>query len=139
MGMVETALAQNQVDAALALLQAEVDKAPGRADLQMALGNTAVRAARYDLALATFQKLLDRTGKGSASQGEMYLRIGETYRRKGEIAAAIGALQRAREALPNNVVVLKTLAMLLDTWDANRRPARLIRPHSNWIRTTPWR
>ena len=44
MGMVETAMAQNQTDAALTLLQAEADKAPNRADLQLALGNTALRA-----------------------------------------------------------------------------------------------
>ena len=120
MGMVEAAIAQNQTDAALALLQAEVAKAPSRADLQMALGNTAVRAAKYDLALATYQKLLNQTEKGSATQGEVYLRIGETYRRMGNTAEAIGALQKAREMLPNNVTVLNTLAMVLEA--AGRKP-----------------
>ena len=120
MGMVEAAIAQNQTDAALALLQAEVAKAPSRADLQMALGNTAVRAAKYDLALATYQKLLNQTEKGSATQGEVYLRIGETYRRMGNTAEAIGALQKARETLPNNVTVLNTLAMVLEA--AGRNP-----------------
>ena len=120
MGVVETAIAQNQTDAALALLQAEVAKAPSRADLQMALGNTAVRAAKYDLALATYQKLLSQTEKGSATQGEVYLRTGETYRRMGNTAEAIGALKKARETLPNNVAVLNTLAMVLEA--AGRNP-----------------
>jgi tetratricopeptide (TPR) repeat protein len=120
MGMVETAMAQNGSDAALALLQAEIDKAPNRADLQLALGNTAVRAAKYDLAIATFQKVLNQMEKGSASQGDLYLRIGETYRRKGDVAAAIQALQKARETLPDNVVVLSTLALVLD--GAGRKP-----------------
>lgn len=120
MGMVETAMAQNQTDAALTLLQVEADKAPNRADLQLALGNTAVRAAKYDLAIATYQKLLNQTEKGSASQGDLYLRIGETYRRKGHNLAAIQVLQKARETLPNNVVVLSTLALVLD--GAGRKP-----------------
>ena len=120
MGMVEAAIAQNQTDAALALLQAEAAKAPSRVDLQMALGNTAVRAAKYDLALATYQKLLNQTEKGSAAQGEVYLRTGETYRRMGNTAEAIGALNKARETLPNSVAVLNTLAMVLEA--AGRNP-----------------
>jgi tetratricopeptide (TPR) repeat protein len=113
-GMAETAMAQNRTDAAFALLQAEADKAPKRADLQVALGDLALRAARYDLALATFQKVLRQTEKGSASQGDLYVRIGETYNRMGDAPAAIQALQKAREALPNNVAVLSTLAVVLD-------------------------
>ena len=120
MGVVEAAIAQNQTDAALALLQAEAAKAPSRADLQMALGNTAVRAAKYDLALATYQKLLSQTEKGSAAQGEVYLRTGETYRRMGNTAEVIGALKKARETLPNNAAVLSTLAIVLEA--AGRNP-----------------
>jgi tetratricopeptide (TPR) repeat protein len=119
-GMVETALAQNQADAALAMIQAEIAKAPNRVDLQLALGNTALRAAKYDVALATFQKVLNQTEKGSAVQGEIYLRIGETYRRMGNTAEAVGALQIAREIVPNNIVVLNTLAMVLEA--VGRKP-----------------
>jgi len=119
-GLVEAAIAQNQPDAAVALLQVEIAKAPNRADLQMALGNTAVRAAKYDLALATYQKLLNQTEKGSATQAELYLRTGETYRRMGNTAEALGALQKAREILPNNVTVLNTMAMVLEA--AGRKP-----------------
>ncbi len=120
MGRVETAMAQNQPDAGLGLLQAEVDKAPGRADLQLALGNIALRTAHYELAIASFQKVLAQTEKGSAAEGDAYLRIGETYRRKGDTAMAIEALQKARAVLPNNTVVLNTLAMVLD--GAGRKP-----------------
>ena len=119
MGMVEAAMALNQADTAIALLQAEADKAPNRADLQLALGNTALRAARYDLAIATFQKLLDQMEKGSASQGDLYVRLGETYRRKGDNPAAIQALEKARQTLPNNALVSGALAMALDS--AGRR------------------
>jgi tetratricopeptide (TPR) repeat protein len=120
MGVVETHMAQNKPDAALALLQAESDKAPTRMDLLLAMGNTAVRAGKYDLAIATFNKLQSQLDKGSKAQGDLYLRIGETYRRKGDLNAAVQALQNARQSLPENTIVLGTLALTLD--GAGRRP-----------------
>lgn len=114
MGMVETAIAQNKTDAALALLQAEAEKAPNRADLQLALGNTALRVFRYDLAIASFQMVLNQMGKGSAAQGDVYMRLGDAYRGKGDAAAAVQALQKARSMLPNNFLVLNLLAQVLD-------------------------
>jgi tetratricopeptide (TPR) repeat protein len=114
MGIVETNMAQNKTEAALALLQAEAEKAPNRVDFLLALGNTAVRAGKYDLAVTTFQKVLEATEKGSKAQGDIYLRLGETYRRKADLGNAIQALQKARESLPDNIIVLSTLALVLD-------------------------
>jgi tetratricopeptide (TPR) repeat protein len=119
MGVVETLLAQNKSEDALKILQAESDKAPNRLDLQVALGNTAVRAGKFDLAIQTFNKVLGQVDKGSR-QGDLYLRIGETYRRKGDANSAVQALQKARETLPDNIVVLSTLALVFDT--AARKP-----------------
>ena len=82
------------------ILQAESDKAPNRLDLLMAMGNTAVRAGKYDFAIQTYNKVLGADGKGRQSQGDIYLRIGETYRRKGDAGGAVQALQKARETLP---------------------------------------
>jgi tetratricopeptide (TPR) repeat protein len=120
MGIVETNMAQNKTDEALKILQAESDKAPNRLDLLLAMGNTAVRAGKYDLAVQTFNKVLTSLDKGSKAQGDLYLRIGETYRRKGDLNGAVQALQKARETLPDNIVVLSTLALVLD--GAGRRP-----------------
>src|ERR1035437_2342517 len=114
MGIVETDLAQNKPDAAMDLLQGEARKAPNRMDLLLAMGNTAVRAGRYDEAVANFQKLLEGLDKTSKFRGEVYLRIGETYRRKGDDNSAIANLQKAREVLPDNQMVLSTLALTLD-------------------------
>jgi tetratricopeptide (TPR) repeat protein len=114
MGMVETAMAQDKQDVALTLLQAESAKAPNRLDIKLAMGNTAVRSGKYDLAVQYFNSVLDSLDKGSRTRGDVYLRIGETYRRKGDLGSAIMALQKARETLPDNVVVLSTLAMVLD-------------------------
>jgi tetratricopeptide (TPR) repeat protein len=115
MGVVETDMAQNKPDQALALLQSESEKQPNRLDLQLALGNTAVRAGKYDLAIETFNKAMNSLDKSSRQRGDLYLRIGETYRRKGDNADAVTALQKARETLPDNAVVLSTLALVLDS------------------------
>jgi tetratricopeptide (TPR) repeat protein len=114
MGMVETDMAQSKTDAALQLLLAESKKSPNRMDLLLGLGNTAVRAGRYDEAIGYFQRVLDGMDKGSGARGEIYLRIGETYRRKGDDNSAIAALQKARTALPDNETILNELALTLD-------------------------
>ena len=119
MGIVETLMAQKKNDEALKVLQTESDKAPNRTDLLLAYGNTAVRAGKYDLGIQTFNRLLGQTEKGS-KQGDIYLRLGETYRRKGDPNGAIQVLQKARETLPDNIVVLSTLGLVLDT--ASRKP-----------------
>jgi tetratricopeptide (TPR) repeat protein len=118
MGMVETQMAQNKPDEAMKLLSAEAAKNPNRLDLQVQLGNTAVRAGKYDAAVQYFQKVLNSLDKGNRQRGDLYLRIGETYRRKGDLGNAIENLQKARESEPSNVVVLSTLALVLD--GANR-------------------
>ena len=115
MGMVETEMAQNHPDQALQLLQTESDKAPARMDLVLALGNTALRAGRFDMAISYFEKVLASLPKGSKAQGDIFLRIGDTYRRKGDLNNAIAALQKAREILPENGVVLSTLGLVLDS------------------------
>jgi tetratricopeptide (TPR) repeat protein len=114
MGMVETEMAQDHKDQAMQLLQTEAAKTPNRMDFLLALGNTAVRAGRYDEAVGYFEKVLASLPKGSKAQGDLYLRIGETYRRKGDLTNSIVALQKAREILPENGVVMSTLALVLD-------------------------
>jgi tetratricopeptide (TPR) repeat protein len=114
MGIVETNMAQNKADAAIALLQTESAKAPNKLDLKVAIGNTAVRAGKYDLAIQSFNNILDSLDKNAKQRGDIYLRLGETYRRKGDPNNAVIALKKAREVLPDNVVVLSTLALVLD-------------------------
>jgi len=114
MGIVETDMAQNKADAAMQLLQVESKKSPNRLDLILALGKTAVRAGRYDEAAGYFQRVLDGLDKSAKVRGEIYLLIGETYRRKGDDNSAIANLQKAREFLPEDQTVLATLALVLD-------------------------
>jgi beta-lactamase regulating signal transducer with metallopeptidase domain/Tfp pilus assembly protein PilF len=80
---------------------------------QLAAGNEAVRAGNYDQAIEMFQKMLTQLGSDSA-RGDLYLRLGETYRRKGDVPAAIASLRKAKELLPESTVVSATLALVLD-------------------------
>ena len=115
MGMVETEMAQHHPDEAMKLLKTEAAKAPNRMDFLLALGNTAVRAGQYDEAVSYFEKVVASLQKGSKAQGDLFLRIGETYRRKGDLSNSVVALQKAREILPENGMVLSTLGLVLDT------------------------
>jgi tetratricopeptide (TPR) repeat protein len=115
MGMVETDMAQGRTDAAFKRLETESAKAPNRTDLIVAMGNVSVRSGNYDAALGYFQKVLNSPNLDAKSRGDIYMRIGETHRRKGDLGSSIAAFQKAREALPENLVVLKNLALVLDS------------------------
>lgn len=119
MGVVETFMAQNKPDQAIQLLQGETQKAPQRTDYRIALGNTAVRAGRYDMAIGEFQQVLKMLDAKSRAAGDVQLRLGETYRRKGDLNNSIVYLQKAREIMPENAIVVSTLALTLDS--AGRR------------------
>ncbi|HWB85903.1 MAG TPA: tetratricopeptide repeat protein [Bryobacteraceae bacterium] len=114
MGRVQVALAQQKVDDALNLLQAESNKNPARTDLHRAMGNVAAASGRYDRAIAEFQKVLSIPGAPVAAQADTYLRLGEVYRRKGDLNNALQALQKARQDSPGNANVLSTTALVLD-------------------------
>ena len=114
LGIVETDMAQNKPDEAMQILQNELDKNPNRMDLRLAMGNTGVRAGKFDVAIAEYEKILSMMDKTSRARGDIYLRIGETYRRKGDLGNAIANLQKSREAQPDNAVAMTTLALVLD-------------------------
>ena len=114
MGMVETDMVQNKPDDALKMLKAESAKQPDRNDLTLQLGNTAVRTGKYDEAVGYFQKVLNTLDPKAKERGIVLLRIGETYRRKGDPQNAIINLQKARDILPENTTILGTLALVLD-------------------------
>jgi Flp pilus assembly protein TadD len=114
MGLVETYMDQQRKAEALALLQEQVDQDPTNAARHLALGNTAVRAGSYDLAVSEFRKALELTAPESTARADIYLRLGETYRRKGDAEAAIANLREARKIQPSNVIVLSTLGLVLE-------------------------
>jgi len=115
MGMVETYRQQNRVPDALALLQNETDKNPQRADFRLALAATAVLGGKFDLAIKQYETVLGMLGSQSTARADIYLRLGETYRREGLYDKSIEDLEMARKILPENPVVLSTLALSLES------------------------
>ncbi len=115
LGAVETQMAQNKPDAAMKLLQDETSKLPDRKDLSLNLANVAVRVGRFDDAIQIFNKVVNSLDKNDRLRGDIYLRLGETQRRKGDYSAAISSLQKSKELQPESVPTLVTLGLVLDT------------------------
>ena len=85
----QTVRAQEDTGQTLDRLQEQIAISPERLDLVLALGNAAVLAGKLDIALASFEKVLQNLEPESQEAGDLHLRIGETYRRKGDGEAAI--------------------------------------------------
>jgi tetratricopeptide (TPR) repeat protein len=112
-GLVETLAVGGHFDQAIPLLQAELAKNPARRDLQLALGNIAVRAGNFDLAVAQFQAIANALDKNSQERGDVALRLGIALRHKGDLNGAIQAMYKAKDALPANPMVADELALTL--------------------------
>ncbi len=123
-GLVEALARQNKFSEAMQVVQQQMAKDPNNNDLRVALGNIAVRSGNFDMGIAEFQKVLATLDKNSKARGQMYLRIGETYRRKGDNNAAVDALSKAREVLPDNSLIVSTLAQALDNSGRKREAAQ---------------
>ncbi len=119
--------AQGDAGKAMDRLRAQIAVNPDRLDLVLALGNAAVQAGKFDLAIANFQKVLGSLEPDSQDAGDLHLRIGETYRRKGDGEAAIAWLTRASELLPDQPVALGTLALVLDECGQKKEAERAYR------------
>ena len=119
-GIVESLASESRYDQAIQFLQNENTKYPNRPDLQVALGNIAVRSGNFDLAVKAFEAALNDLDKNSKTRGEVYFRLGATERKRGDFNGAIQALAKARDLMPENSVVIEELALALQ--DANRLP-----------------
>jgi Flp pilus assembly protein TadD len=110
----ERHMAAGRPDDAIARLEAEIASNPSDRELKKALGNLMVRAGRYDRAINLLLGMLD--GYLDAKQrADIYLRLGETYRRNGDYASAIATLEKARQLVPENVAAASTLGLVLDS------------------------
>ena len=109
-GLVESQLAQKQLDHAVQLMSQELKKSPNSSGLRAAFATTAARAGKYDLALEQYQQL----ASGDPKNVEYQIRLGETYQLKGDLGAAIVSFRKATEIAPKSMDVNNNLAYLLD-------------------------
>jgi tetratricopeptide (TPR) repeat protein len=115
LGIAEVWTAQKKEGDALRMLQAEAGKYPARPELHFGIGNLAMRTAQYDLAIAEFLLVLDRVDRNSKGAADLYLRMGEAYRRKGDLDFAIAVLGHAQTLQPANPAILTALAFTLES------------------------
>jgi tetratricopeptide (TPR) repeat protein len=120
-GIAQVYLAQKRQDEALRVLQEASEKAPTRPELHYVIGNVAVLLTKYDLAIAEFQRVLDATDKNSKPAADLYFRLGEAYRRKGDLDFSISMFEQAQKLLPENAAITNALAFVLDA--AGHKPA----------------
>jgi tetratricopeptide (TPR) repeat protein len=110
-GITETLAAQNRLNDAIKELDKAVAAEPSRADIKLGRANFYVRAQRYDEAIATYKTLLEKD-PGSA---DLLFKLGETYRRKGDINLAADAFRKSSQAAPNSTLPLLQLGLILET------------------------
>jgi beta-lactamase regulating signal transducer with metallopeptidase domain/Flp pilus assembly protein TadD len=135
LGMVEVRIKQSRNAEAIALLDSAIAQRP-LTSLKLALGNVLVRTGDYQRALDVFRDLQQNGGLAPEAKetGDVYLRIGETYRRMKNYDAAIGALTKARELLPDSVQAASTLALTLD---AAGRPNEAAAAYDDTLKLSP--
>jgi tetratricopeptide (TPR) repeat protein len=120
LGMVDAEIQQGHPDKAMSLLQNEAKKAPNRLDIPLLMGTTAQREGKFQDSLTYFTKVLNGLDKKSKTRADLYLQIAQTYVLEGDRDSAITNLQKAREILPQNEIVLERLGLVMDL--AGRRP-----------------
>ena len=87
---------------------------PERLDLVLALGNSGSPGGRVRDGDRELREGAGNVEPDSREAGDLYLRMGETYRRKGDAESAIASLTWASQLLPDQPVVMGTLALVLD-------------------------
>ena len=107
--LVETYSAQNQFDTALQLLKEDLKKSPDSLAIRRLLAITALRARKYDLAIAEYRRLLEKNPKS----GELRLQLGEAYHLNGDLGNAINTAEQAQQLAPNDSEPIMFLAAML--------------------------
>jgi tetratricopeptide (TPR) repeat protein len=108
-GVVETLASQKHMDPAIAVMNRAIDE-PDRRDHRLFLANLLVRDEKYDQAIQIFQALLVK----EPTSADLLLRLAESYRRKGDLNAAIDAFRRCSQAAPSDPAPLLQLGLLME-------------------------
>jgi len=113
LGMTEVMMAEKQSDRALQTMRAEIQKYPTRPEFHLQLGNLYVRSGKLDLGMAEYNGLLDKADRKSPTAADLYYRLAETQLLAQNLPAAIESMKKAHDILPNNPMILNTMAALL--------------------------
>ncbi len=95
------------------MAQATPPPAANNFEEQRTLGNKQIADRQFDDAIAILQSLI-AASPDDATRGDVWSRIGEAYRYKGDFASAIQAMENAAKLLPNSASVNTNLALLYE-------------------------
>lgn len=110
MGLIETYMAQERFDAAGKLVDAEIAKYPKALAFQVARATIAIRAGQYDTAI----DLLRKVAQVQSDQPDLYMRLAEAQKLKGDLLGALDSWKKASDLAPNIITPLINRAMTLD-------------------------
>ena len=110
MGLIETYMAQSRFDAAAKLVDAEIVKFPKALAFQVARATIAIRAGQYDTAI----DLLHKVAQIQTDQPDLYMRLAEAQKLKGDFNGALESWKKASDLSPTGVTPLLNRAMTLD-------------------------
>ena len=114
LGQAETLLLTGKPEEAVKIIDAEVQKHPDNPDIKRELANLEVRTGHYDLALAHFQELAEKSKSSPRLHADLLFRIAVVQSQQGHVDKAIATLTQARDLVPDNALVLNQLALLLE-------------------------
>lgn len=106
-------LFDGQTAKSVELIKTELDKKPDRIDLIRELGNAQLSAGQFDNSIATFQNLIGKTPDKRA-QADLWGRIAQSYRYKGDTQKSIDSLEKSKQLTPDSPPIMTNLAMLYE-------------------------
>jgi tetratricopeptide (TPR) repeat protein len=113
LGVSRAYLVDGQIDKSVEVIQQEAAAHTDRADLLRELGNAQMSAGQFDNAISSFQQLLAKI-KDPKLQADLWSRVAQSYRYKGDVQHAVDALEKAHQGVPDSSNVLTNLAMLYE-------------------------
>lgn len=115
---------------ALQFLRAEQQKNPDNAAFRSAVAGAALRIGDLDLAETEYRKLLAADPKNL----ELYMRMGEVLRRKGQLQASLEILKQGQRLAPTNPGANLQLALTFETAGMKREALPL---YENVVKVDP--
>ncbi|HVW10668.1 MAG TPA: tetratricopeptide repeat protein [Bryobacteraceae bacterium] len=112
LGESKALLADGQADKSVDLIRQAVQKTPSF-QLQRELGNAQMAARQFDPAIQTYLGLVNGTNDIKL-KGDLWSRVGECYRFKGDYDKSIEYMEMSAKALPDNAAIATNLALLYE-------------------------
>jgi tetratricopeptide (TPR) repeat protein len=113
MGESRALLLDGQTEKSVEIIKAEAEKSPDRFDLQRELGSAQMAAGQFDASIETFKGQIGKV-KDNKEKADLWFRMGQSYRFRGDSQKAIDAFEQARQLVPDSVPINSTLAMTYD-------------------------